>query len=130
MFPKVVIEHRSTALGAFWNAFTVFAMSLPAAVVWFTISMLKGDAYSVGILIVIFLFIFLIVNPIKQSCAYWPETNVICPETNQTYPEPCQAPKTVDTKIESCEAKMARDLKAESHIIGWSLILGRYCLIL
>ena len=54
MFPKVVIEHRSTALGAFWNAFTVFAMSLPAAVVWFTISMLKGDAYSVGIDKIIF----------------------------------------------------------------------------
>ena len=34
---------------AIWNAFTVFALSLPAAVVWFTISMLKGDAYTVGI---------------------------------------------------------------------------------
>ena len=70
---------------------------------WFLITLLKGEAYS---------------------CSYWPDANQLCPGTNQTYAEPCKQPKTVGdgVSLDSCDAKMARNLKAESHMIGWCLV--------
>ena len=67
--------------------------------------MLKGDAFS---------------------CAYWPDKSVRCSTTNETFAEPCRAPKTVDTELSTCEHTMARDLKSESHMLGWAIILGSF----
>ena len=36
--------------------------------------------------------------------------------------EPCEQPKTIDSSLDSCDAKMARNLKAESHMIGWLIV--------
>ena len=67
--------------------------------------MLKGDAFS---------------------CAYWPDESVKCSTTNETFAEPCRAPKTVDTELSTCEHTLARDLKSESHMLGWAIILGSF----
>ena len=79
----------------------VLCTTLKACAVWFLITLLKGEAYS---------------------CSYWPDANQLCPGTNQTYVEPCQQPKTIETKLDTCDAKMARNLKAQSHMIGWCLV--------
>ena len=79
------------------------AKSFPAAASWLTIAMLKGDAFS---------------------CAYWPSEFARCSITNETFVEPCRAPKTVDTELSTCAHIMARDLKSKSHMLGWAIILG------
>ena len=85
-----------------WNAFKIICKSLPAAAAWSSIAMLKGDAYT---------------------CAYWPVGPCDGANGTQNYELPCRAPKTLDTDLTTCDHIAARNLKADSHMLGWLCIL-------
>ena len=60
-----------------WVTFKIICKSLPAAAVWFTIAMLKGEAYT---------------------CVKWPVG--ACDVNGTTFYElPCRAPKTLDNDL-------------------------------
>ena len=81
--------------------------ALPAAMVWIIITLLKGDAYA---------------------CAFWPyksdlEPSVQVCEKNETILLPCQIPVTTGKNdFTTCNEQLARNLRAESHMIAFVYI--------
>lgn len=89
--------------------FQVIVTALPAAACWMLITLLKGEVYA---------------------CGHWPKAGELCNDNVTYYVSPCEIPKTIDSSMTSCNAKMARDLKATSHMIGWAGITGMGVVIL
>jgi len=83
-----------------------------APATWFLLAMLKGDYYA---------------------CAYWPSPYIgtdetrsnlhMPPQNNSNLPEPCEHHYDPKYFSHSLEAEIiARNLRAESHIIGWFFV--------